>query len=242
MCVADSEYFGGIMNARYGYECAALVSGAIFLSACAADVSRAGEAVTELEGCFTSGELADIDGASISIEDPQTRGVVPGTATAIDVLQQATQTFTYLGETEETIPLGSGEIRHQIGLKLRSQDPCNLLYVMWRVEDQRIVVQIKRNPGQSTSSACGNNGYGTVRDISANVPAVAIDSSHTLYARVRNQWLRVYADGVLLWEGSLVTTATPHGADFVGDFGWRTDNVRAWMELDGVSDYAPECE
>ena len=28
--------------------------------------------------------------------------------------------------------LGSGEMRRQIALKLRAQDPCNLLYVSWR--------------------------------------------------------------------------------------------------------------
>lgn len=215
---------------------------ALLVLGCTADVAPSEGELTGLEGCFTSGGVADVDGPSILIEDAETRGVVPGTATASTVLQEATVTFTYLGETEEVVPLGSGAIRHQLGLKLRSQDPCNLLYVMWRFDEQRIVVQVKRNPGDDTSAECGNAGYGTVKSISTNVPAVAIGSSHTLYARVRNQWLRVYADGVLAWEGSLVTTATPYGADFVGDIGWRTDNAEAWIELDDVGTYAPDCD
>lgn len=214
---------------------------AVLAGGCTSETSRATEGVLEPRGCFTQGGAADEDGASILIEDPATRGVVPGTETPMDVLQEATLTFTYLGETEETVPLGSGAIRHQIGVKLRAQDPCNVLYVMWRLDDRQIAVQVKRNPGEDTSAECGNDGYGTVKYISTNVPAVAIGEPHTLYARVRNQWVRVYADGVLAWEGSLVTAATPHGADFTGDIGLRTDNASAWMELEGVSGYDPDC-
>ena len=33
--------------------------------------------------------------------------------------------------------------------KLRAEDACNLVYVMWRIEPQsRLVVSVKRNPGQ----------------------------------------------------------------------------------------------
>ncbi len=74
--------------------------------------------------------------------------------------------FRYLGESTTTVPLGSGLVRRQIGLKLRSADPCNLLYVMWHAyPDDAIQVQVKRNPGQSTSAECGNRGYTTITTI-----------------------------------------------------------------------------
>ncbi len=218
-----------------------LATVSVLAGGCVNETPYATESVLEPRGCFTEGGAADEDGASILIEDPATRGVVPGTETAMDVLQEATLTFTYLGETDDTIPLGSGAIRHQIGVKLRAQDPCNVLYVMWRLDDQQIAVQVKRNPGEDTSAECGNGGYGSVEYISTNVPAVGIGQTHTLYARVRNQWVRVYADGVLTWEGSLVTAATPHGADFTGDIGFRTDNASTWMELDEASGYDADC-
>lgn len=227
------------MNGRKHW--ALIASAAVLACGCVNETSYADESVTELRGCFTSGEAADADGASILIEHPETRGVVPGTATALDVLQEATTTFTYLGETDETIPLGSGIVRHQIGLKLRAQDACNVLYVMWRLDDGQIAIQVKRNPGESTSAECGNDGYGTVKYISTNVPPVVVGASHTLYARVRNQWVRVYVDGLLAWEGSLVTSATPYGADFTGDIGWRTDNASAWLEIVDVSGYDADC-
>lgn len=218
-----------------------MVSVSVLSSGCSNETASAARSALGAQGCFTSGSAADEDGGSILIEDAETRGVVPGTATAIGVLQEATMTFTYLGETEETVPLGSGLIRHQVGLKLRAQDPCNTLYVMWRLDDEQIAIQVKRNPGEDTSAECGNAGYGTVRYVSTNVPAVSVGQSHTLYARVRNQWIRVYVDGLLAWEGSLVTAATPYGADFTGDIGWRTDNASVWMELDDVGGYDPDC-
>src|SRR5437870_3663128 len=67
--------------------------------------------------------------------------------------------FTYFGPSDVEEPLASGLPRRQIGLKLRAQDPCNLVYVMWRLHPEaRIVVSVKRNPGKHASRECGNAG------------------------------------------------------------------------------------
>jgi hypothetical protein len=42
----------------------------------------------------------------------------------------ATIVFTYLGPTSEVSHLDNGEVRHQLGLKLKAQNACNLVYVL----------------------------------------------------------------------------------------------------------------
>src|SRR5208283_4492376 len=52
--------------------------------------------------------------------------------------------FRYLGPTSNEVPLGSGALRRQFGLKLRAQDACNLVYAMWRIEpESKLVVSVK---------------------------------------------------------------------------------------------------
>jgi len=52
--------------------------------------------------------------------------------------------FTYLGPSKTETPLGSGAMRRQSSLKLRAQDPCNLIYAMWRFEPKNeLVVSLK---------------------------------------------------------------------------------------------------
>src|SRR4051794_10068286 len=80
--------------------------------------------------------------------------------------------FRLLGDSDTVKPLGSGQVRQQIGLKLRASDPCNLLYVMWHAQpDSAIEISVKRNPGQTTSTQCGNRGYTEL----ASVPRAAPD-------------------------------------------------------------------
>jgi hypothetical protein len=137
--------------------------------------------------------------------------------------------FTYAGPTASTRALGSGAVRQQLGLKLRAQDPCNLLYVMWRLEPEaKLAVQVKRNPGARTSAECKNGGYTTVKPIlSAPVPPVTPGSSHVLSAELHSPTLEVKADGVLVWKGDV-------GADTLaidGPVGVRSDNVSFEGEL-----------
>jgi hypothetical protein len=58
---------------------------------------------------------------------------------------------------------------------LRAEDACNLVYLMWRIEpESRLVVSVKRNPGQHASAECGNRGYQNVKPrYSAPIPSLA---------------------------------------------------------------------
>ena len=68
-------------------------------------------------------------------------------------VQDAEARFKYLGPTSQEARLGSGESRRQFGLRLRAQDPCNLVYAMWRIEPEpMLVVSVKRNPGMHSSA------------------------------------------------------------------------------------------
>ena len=133
--------------------------------------------------------------------------------------------FRLLGASDDVAPLGSGLVRRQIGLKLRAADPCNLVYVMWpSAPDSRIAIFVKRNPGQTTSSACGNRGYTDV----ATVPAATADDGapHLLEARTRRTAdgglaLTVLTDGVV-WDREVLPAALTAGLD--GPVGVRSDN------------------
>jgi hypothetical protein len=132
--------------------------------------------------------------------------------------------FTYLGPSEGSKPLASGEMRRQIGLKLRALNQCNLLYVMWHIEpDTKVAVSIKRNPGRSTHEQCDAHGYTTIRPrASTTLPRVLPGESHTLRAVLAGENLTLAADGKTVWEGSLGNGVT--GID--GPVGLRTDNAR----------------
>src|SRR6266702_2006158 len=71
-----------------------------------------------------------------------------------NTFQHVAVNFTYLGPSRELSRLGSGEIRHQFGVKLRAQDICNLVYVMWYFDTQKIAVSVKTNAGQRTHEEC----------------------------------------------------------------------------------------
>jgi hypothetical protein len=137
--------------------------------------------------------------------------------------------FQYLGPSGNEARLGSGELRRQFGLKLRAQDACNLVYAMWRIEpESKLVVSVKRNPGQHSSAECGNRGYSNVRPRrAAPVPALSIGSEHTLRAAMSGPQLQVFADDRLAWEGSVGSDALA----FDGPVGVRSDNVRLRLEL-----------
>jgi hypothetical protein len=62
--------------------------------------------------------------------------------------------------------------------------------------------------------------------IGTPVPAVRDGSSHTLRAVLEGEALAVWADGELVWEGSL----PPQLLDFDGPVGLRTDNAAVELE------------
>jgi hypothetical protein len=153
--------------------------------------------------------------------------------------------FRYLGPTANEVPLASGTLRRQFGLKLRAQDACNLVYAMWRIEpESKLVVSVKSNPGQHTSAQCGNRGYRNIKPHrSVPVPALSAGGEHTLRAEMDGAQLRVFADHELVWDGSLA----PDAFGFDGPVGMRSDNAHLEIELlagpglKAAAEHAPMC-
>jgi hypothetical protein len=137
--------------------------------------------------------------------------------------------FTYVGPTEVHEVLGSGEMREQLGLKLRAEDACNLIYVMWRIQPTaELVVSVKSNPGVHSSSECTNHGYRDIRpNTSSAVQPLKPGSAHRLLAVVRAAQLTVFVDETIAWQGLLDNTA----ARLRGPAGVRSDNSRFRFEL-----------
>ncbi|SES96130.1 hypothetical protein [Stigmatella erecta] len=172
----------------------------------------------------TQGTLSEGTGGRLAVEASKVRAVVPGLDAAAAELR-----FKYLGPTRVQKALASGESRQQLGLKLRAQDGCNVVYVMWRLGPKAgLHVSVKSNPRNHTSAECGNRGYQRVRARrELPVPKLVPGASHTLSAAWEGPALRVQVDGVLAWEGTL----PPEALAFEGPVGLRTDNGRFELEL-----------
>lgn len=157
------------------------------------------------------------------IREPATRGYLVGSTG-----DRATLAFTYRGRSHSVAAMASGDERAQLGLKLRAQDSCNVIYVMWRIEPtSEIVVQVKRNDSH-THDECGNDGYARVRpSFRAKPPALGVPEAfgttldHELRASIVDDQLEVIADDKVVWRGTLPDSAR----DLRGPAGFRTDNV-----------------
>jgi hypothetical protein len=174
--------------------------------------------------CVTEGAVESASGDRLSVNVPKMRAFV-----TIATTQEVEAHFTYLGKTPGEKPLGSGEMRRQFGLKLRAQDPCNLVYAMWRIEpESKLVVSVKSNPDQHASAECGNRGYRNIKPVqSSPVPLLRPGAAHTLRAEMNGAEMRVYADNNLVWEGNV----GPEGGHLNGPVGMRSDNTRLEIEL-----------
>jgi hypothetical protein len=186
--------------------------------------------LSRAELCVTEGALEPGPGEELTVATPAMRAVatVPG-ADAAEIR------FTYLGPTTVQSALGSGAVRQQLGLKLRAQDGCNLLYVMWRLTPEpRLVVQTKNNPAQHTSSECTNHGYRTLKPrLTAALPALSPGQSHELRAQIQGGELVATVDSRTVWRGELGAEARTSGP-----VGVRSDNVRLKFVLAGAPDSA----
>ncbi len=174
--------------------------------------------------CITEGAIEKLPGNRLSVSVPQMRAYLDR-----ETSQRIEARFTYLGSTGNEKRLGSGALRRQLGLKLRAQDACNLVYAMWRFEpESKLVVSVKTNPGQHTSPECGNRGYQNIKpNHSKPVPTLRPGDTHVLDAQMNGAELRVFVDHSLVWEGSV-------GADalrFDGPVGIRSDNARLEISL-----------
>jgi len=136
----------------------------------------------------------------------------------------ATLEFAYVGPTTQPERFASGELRRQIGLKLRAQDTCNVVYVMWHIDPAPgIEVAVKHNPGLHVHPDCRDHGYTFVApERSTPVASIQPDTWHSLSAQLRGRSLDVSADGILAWRGALPNTAFA----FDGPIGLRSDNGR----------------
>jgi len=177
--------------------------------------------------CVTNGAVSMQPGGGLTIDTPSSRAVVRVTPSqAAD--QVAEIRFRYLGPTQTDKPLASGELRRQIGLKLRARDTCNLIYAMWHIEpDAAVAVSIKRNAGMHTHEQCRAGGYMNFKaQRHGDLPPIRPGETHTLRAELHGTDLTVTADGEVAWQGSLGNE--PAALD--GPPGFRTDNARFAFE------------
>jgi hypothetical protein len=178
--------------------------------------------------CVTDGDVVP-SGDRATVREPSTRGYLAGSTG-----DSASLAFTYRGRSQSVAALASGTTREQLGLKLRAQDSCNVVYVMWRIEPKsELVVQMKRNAAREHRE-CGNAGYTGVRpSFRGQLPALGVPEwptrgdgpttklDHELRASIVDDELEVFADDKLVWRGTLPPTAR----DLHGPAGFRTDNV-----------------
>jgi len=186
--------------------------------------------ITRADLCVTLGAVATEPDGRMSVTVPKMRAfVLPSTRPAEEVR------FTYNGPTVESAPLGSGQLRRQFGLKLRAQDSCNVIYVMWRIAPRaQLVVSIKRNPGRHTHAQCGTRGYRNLKpQRRAEVAVIRPGSTHSLQAGIQGRTLRVVADGAEAWIGTLGAQS------FDGPIGLRSDNVSVAFDIDAAVTGAP---
>ena len=184
--------------------------------------------------CVTRGAIAP--GGRVSA--PTFRAVAVGT-TGDDVGFY----FDFEGRSPEVRALASGQVRRQLGLKLRAMDGCNLVYVMWRLDPRpQIEVSTKINPGSRTHAECGARGYAKViPGHTGRLPPLVAGSTHWMYAQIQGDELRAWVDGQVAWEGRL-----PEQARYVqGPAGLRSDNVayriRAVAASPGGAVGVPRC-
>lgn len=169
--------------------------------------------------CITEGRITRSESQGMRVDSTKMRAVLGWTSKP-----EAEIRFRYFGETEDRSLLRSGAERTQIGLKLKAQDDCNVLYVMWRISPvSSLVVSVKSNPGQHRHAECGNSGYTNIRGtLSRPIPKIAEGSEHSLHATLVGALLSVDVDGALVWEGNV----GDDGLRFDGPVGLRSDNAR----------------
>lgn len=165
----------------------------------------------------TSGAISPRDSTTFAVRTGGMRaelGIEPRDAVRID--------FIYRGPSQSTAPLASGELRRQIGVKLRASNTCNVVYAMWHIEPSRgIEVSVKSNPGQQEHIECGDRGYVFLKpSVARAVADIRPGERHSLAAAIVDDELRVIADGVPSWVGKL----PPAAFAFDGPVGIRTDN------------------
>ena len=163
--------------------------------------------------CVSMGKLA---GATIDV--PTFRAVAPGHLGDAAAVKVAVH-----GASSEARALASGQLRRQLGLKLRAQDGCNVVYVMWRLDPKpALSVSVKHNAGARTAKECGNGGYIKIKPAWSGVlPSLDDGAPHVLRAEIHGKELDAWIDDKLAWQGGL----PPEGRELAGPAGLRSDNL-----------------
>lgn len=176
--------------------------------------------ITDASLCVTKGKL----GRS-RVVAPTFRAVAPAEG------GDAVQLKLIAHPSAEQRALASGQIRRQVGLKLRAADACNLVYVMWRLDPTPMLeVSTKINPGQRKTSECGTAGYTKVKPrTTAALPDLLDAKPHTLRAEIVGGALVAWVDDQVAWQGALPDAAR----ELAGPSGLRSDNLE--VEILGLA-------
>lgn len=163
--------------------------------------------------CVTKGKLQ-----KSQITAPTFRAIAPGEG------GDAAQLQLIARDSKEQRALASGQLRRQVGLKLRAADACNLVYVMWRLDPKPMLeISTKINPGLRNTSECGTAGYTKVKPSYhlPALPALLDGNKHVLRAEITGDSLIAWVDDRVAWQGSLPAEA----ATLAGPAGVRSDNL-----------------
>jgi hypothetical protein len=140
--------------------------------------------------------------------------------------------FKYMGDSAVQKPLGSGELRTQLGLYTQALNQCNLVYVMVRLKPKpMLVVQQKLNKGMSTHSQCLNRGYQTLFQTKMNLSNKVPLELH-LGASYQDGQLTVYFNQ----EKWAKVTVAPELQGSALKAGVRMDNVEAFFQLEEANE------
>ncbi len=192
---------------------AAAICGALASGSNAAPVEASPAAV-----CVTNGDVTLAGDGRFLVESGSSRAVVNNADDRYVGLL-----FEYLGPSLDETRLKSGGVARQLGLKLQAQDSCNVVYVMWPLEAEELVVLTKVNQGMSRHAQCGVKGYRKLTpSFSKRVTPITAGEPRRLEAGVASGQLAVKVDGEPVWQGPLDGRAL----GLLGHPGLRTDNVR----------------
>jgi hypothetical protein len=182
--------------------------------------------------CVTNGALEKDSSGNFVVNTPSSRAVVKGTSDSVAAIN-----FEYLGPASGETQLASGVVRRQLGVKLRAEDSCNVIYIMWGIEPQPgLIISMKVNQGKASHAECGVKGYKLVPATFEKPTApIKIGEPRALAANLDESGkLTVRVDGEVAWEGQTFATANT----MYGYNGVRTDNVRVrfeWLGDDGAA-------
>jgi hypothetical protein len=222
----------GVAQRSHPSHCGVVRSAGMLLAlaafACTAPVARehalSGSTTIVNEGlCVTEGEVQNRGQGTFEVASPAMRAVVAGSEPETAELR-----FLYKGPTPEIARLADGELHRQVGLKLRAEDSCNVVYAMWRFEPKPgVFVSVKHHRDRHHHAECTDSGYENIAPLrSTPVPAPKVGEEHVMQALLDGRTLRVVIDGQAVWEGDVGDVSS-----IVGPAGIRTDNTRLVFQL-----------